>query len=69
MWGAFVDPDTDDVHAAPVDADGALAGTLDHVIARDCPCLPTVVRDGPLDDPVWSHHDRTWPGANEERVQ
>lgn len=75
-WGIFV-VDESDVHVAPVleDECGEMVATgvctsdhslnvhEDHDLSRSCPCGPELLRDGPLDDPIWSHRQPDWPGS------
>jgi hypothetical protein len=54
------------VHVLPVLDSGDYAAGHDAVIT--CPaCRPEPLRDGSLDEPVWSHYEPTWPGANDAR--
>lgn len=54
-------------HVLPVDEDGNVV--RGHEARIDCPaCRPVAIRNGPLDDPVWSHVEPTWPGASQGRV-
>jgi hypothetical protein len=48
---------------APCDETGLLLPT--HLLYAGCPCRPAVVRDGPLDDPIFSHMEPTHPGADQ----
>jgi hypothetical protein len=63
-WGVF---ELDDgVHVAPTVDGGLLAS---HVLRWDCRCRPTADRDGPLDDPICSHNEPGWPGADPGPIQ
>ena len=54
-----------DAHVLPA-LDGAPA--LGHRAVRACPsCRPILVRKGPLDDPMWTHDEPSWPGAEVRR--
>lgn len=53
--------DERDVHVLP--ADGRAQIARGHRPSRSCPCRPTPLREGPLDDSVWSHNEPDWPGA------
>jgi len=50
------------VHVVP-----ALNGQATHPATSDCPCWPVAVREGPLDEPVWSHQEPGWPGEKIRR--
>jgi hypothetical protein len=41
------------VHVAPCDKEGYIVA--DHRLALDCPCMPRLIRDTPIDDPILSH--------------
>lgn len=54
-----------DVHILPAE-DGHPA--VGHLAARACPaCRPILVREGPLDEPIWTHDEPGWPGAEIRR--
>lgn len=55
-----------EVHVLPCDEEERIV--LGHQPTIACFCGPKAVRDGPLDDPVWSHNEPTWPGATVERT-
>jgi hypothetical protein len=55
-----------ELHVLPCDEDERVV--LGHRPAITCFCHPSAERDGPLDDPIWSHHEPSWPGAREELV-
>ena len=59
-WGVY--ERGGDVHVAPSLGQHAFLPAAGHVLARDCWCRPEVIRDGPLDEPVWSHREAGWPG-------
>lgn len=66
-WGVFPVEDPRARHVIPVDDEGYAA--CGHEVRVDCPaCQPKLLRDGPLDDPVWSHQQPDWPGANDYRL-
>lgn len=50
------------VHVVPCNEVGDLLPG--HVLEATCPCRPTLVRDGPLDEPVISHREPRHPGSN-----
>jgi hypothetical protein len=55
----------DGIHVLPA-RDGAPA--CGHRAEIGCPaCMPEPLRDGPFDDPVWSHSEPDWPGAEPHR--
>jgi hypothetical protein len=60
-WGVF-ETDSDGVHVAPAEGDEVSAG---HELSPSCWCHPKPLRDGPLDDPVWSHNEPGSPGAEQ----
>ena len=50
-------------HVLPVEDGVVVRG---HEARIDCTaCRPVPKRDGPLDDPIWSHSEPNWPGASE----
>ena len=53
------------VHVLPYDG----RGFADHHATRSCWCRPESVREGPLDEPIWSHNQPDWPGARKGLVQ
>lgn len=55
-----------EVHVLPCDEDERLV--LGHRPAITCFCHPRAIREGPLDDPIWSHNEPSWPGANPEKA-
>jgi len=54
----------DQVHVLPA-VDGRRHAA--HTAAIECPCWPMALRDGPLDEPVWSHQQPGWPGETTRR--
>jgi hypothetical protein len=67
MSWAVVETENEGVHVVPWDDDCGMP-VLGHETGQSCGCRPTPKREGPLDEPVWSHHEPTWPGS-EDRVQ
>ncbi len=67
-WLVDADSDAPDVHVLPCTEDGQVA--RGHEPSLACPsCRPEAVRSGPLDQPVWSHVEPTWPGAERGYLQ
>lgn len=62
--GWLVDPlsDAPDVHVLPCE-DGLPARGHEPTLMRPA-CRPEPIREGPLDSPVWSHVEPTWPGSD-----
>ena len=66
-WLVDAESDAPDVHVLPCEDGRPARG---HKPTLACPaCRPRPVRNGPLDQPVWSHHEPTWPGADRGLMQ
>jgi hypothetical protein len=63
MTWLVVEVAPDEVHVLPCDEQDQLV--RGHLPSMTCFCQPKAIREGPLDDPVWSHNEPSWPGATQ----
>lgn len=64
MSWSVVEPEPGNVHVVPWD-DAQDRIHEAHKADVACDCRPSPLKDSPFGEPVWSHHEPSWPGSSD----